>query len=58
MPAETVARAVARALTARRPKRRYLVGRIARFQAACVWLLPACAIEWLIRRKLRVPKRA
>jgi len=56
MPAETVARAVARALTARRPKRRYLVGRIARFQAVCVWLLPACAIDWLIRRKLRVPK--
>jgi NAD(P)-dependent dehydrogenase (short-subunit alcohol dehydrogenase family) len=50
-PAEKVARAVAHALLARRPKTRYVVGRGVRAQLALRWL-PDKIRDWLIARKL------
>ncbi len=57
IPPERVVRAVVHALTARRPKTRYLVGRDARFR---VWLelLPDRWRDQLVRRALRLPKKA
>lgn len=40
IPAEAVARVVARALTVTSPRARYLVGKDARFRATLKWLLP------------------
>lgn len=51
IPAVEVARAVEHALTASRPKTRYLVGLDARL-VALLRLLPARAIDWLIARRL------
>jgi hypothetical protein len=47
-----VAEVVGRALTARRPRTRYVVGREARIQAALARLLPDRAFDALIRRAL------
>ena len=47
-----VADAVEAALTASRPKTRYLVGREARIQAALGWLLPDRAMDALLARAL------
>ncbi len=57
IPPERVVSAVVHALTARRPKTRYLVGRDARFR---VWLelLPDRWRDQLVRRALRLPKKA
>jgi hypothetical protein len=57
IPPERVVRAVVHALTARRPKTRYLVGLDARFR---VWLelLPDRWRDQLVRRALRLPKKA
>jgi NAD(P)-dependent dehydrogenase (short-subunit alcohol dehydrogenase family) len=49
---EEVAEAVGRAVTARRPRTRYVVGRDARVQAALARLLPDRAFDALIRRAL------
>jgi NAD(P)-dependent dehydrogenase (short-subunit alcohol dehydrogenase family) len=48
-----VADAVEHALTASRPKTRYLVGREARIQAALGWALPDRAMDALLSRALR-----
>jgi NAD(P)-dependent dehydrogenase (short-subunit alcohol dehydrogenase family) len=50
---EKVAEAVHHALTARRPKTRYLVGGDAKVTAKLAWLLPDRALDQLIRRNLR-----
>lgn len=50
IPAERVARVIARALTARRPKTRYLVGRDARLGAAIARLLPDRIIDWILTK--------
>ena len=48
IPAEEVARVVARALTAKRPKTRYLVGRDAKITAVLLKLLPDRVRDWVI----------
>ena len=52
LPPEQVAEAVGRAVTARRPRTRYVIGREARVQAALARLLPDRAFDALIRRAL------
>jgi NAD(P)-dependent dehydrogenase (short-subunit alcohol dehydrogenase family) len=52
LPPEAVAAVVGRALTARRPRTRYIVGRDAKVQALLVRLLPDRAYDALIRRVL------
>ena len=52
LPPEQVATAVGRAVTARRPRTRYVIGREARVQAALARLLPDRAFDALIRRAL------
>lgn len=51
LPAETVARVVAHALTARRPKTRYLIGRDARLGAFLARLLPDRLRDRLLARR-------
>lgn len=55
---DAVARAVAHALTARRPKTRYLVGLDSRIQATLVRLLPDGLRDSLITRFLGLPREA
>jgi NAD(P)-dependent dehydrogenase (short-subunit alcohol dehydrogenase family) len=52
LPPEAVAEVVGHAVTARRPRTRYVVGREARVQAVLVRLLPDRAMDALIRRAL------
>ena len=52
IPPDVVARAVAHALTARRPRTRYLVGRDARLLAALAKILPDRALDSLIARQM------
>ena len=57
---DEVARTVARALTVKRPKTRYIVGRDARLAAFLTWALPNRAIDWLAMmfwRQLGLKKR-
>ena len=49
-PPEKVARVVAHALTARRPRREYVVGRDAKMQIALDRVLPTRAFDGLVRR--------
>ena len=58
IPAEVVARTVARALTVSRPQARYLVGRDARFRALMKWLLPARLQDRLVAWFLGLPPHA
>jgi NAD(P)-dependent dehydrogenase (short-subunit alcohol dehydrogenase family) len=58
IPADAVARAVEHALTAARPRTRYLVGRDARIRAALAWLLPDRVRDALIARALGLPGAA
>jgi len=51
LPPEAVAAVVGRALTARRPRTRYLVGRDAKVQAALGRLLPGRAFDALVREQ-------
>ncbi|NOY69495.1 MAG: SDR family NAD(P)-dependent oxidoreductase [Deltaproteobacteria bacterium] len=44
---DVVARTVARALTAKRPKTRYIVGMDARLAAFLTWMLPHRVLDWL-----------
>ncbi len=53
-PPEAVAAAIAQALTAARPKTRYLVGKEARLIARARWLLPDSWLDALIYRRYRV----
>ena len=55
IPAVAVARAVAHALRAARPKTRYLVGLDARIRAALTAWLPDRVQDWLLRRILKLP---
>lgn len=50
--AEAVARVVLHALTAARPKTRYLVGKKVRWEALAVRLLPDRLFDWLVARSL------
>lgn len=52
-----VANAIGRAVTARRPKTRYVVGYGAKPLIALRWLLPDRAFDVLIRRAMGVPRR-
>jgi NAD(P)-dependent dehydrogenase (short-subunit alcohol dehydrogenase family) len=52
LPPEAVAEVVGRALTARRPRTRYVIGRRARIQAVLARLLPDRAFDALVRRAL------
>ena len=52
LPPEAVAEVVGRAVTARRPRARYVVGREAKIQAIAARLLPDAAMDALIRRAL------
>jgi len=56
VPPERVARAIEHALTAPRPKTRYLVGLDARVQALMVWLLPDRARDALLGRLMGLPR--
>jgi NAD(P)-dependent dehydrogenase (short-subunit alcohol dehydrogenase family) len=55
IPPERVAETIERAVTARRPRARYLVGRDARGMAAASRLLPAGVYDRLVARTLRLP---
>ena len=58
IPAEAVARVVADALTASRPRARYLVGSDARFRAMLKWILPDRVQDRLLAWFLGLPHRA
>jgi NAD(P)-dependent dehydrogenase (short-subunit alcohol dehydrogenase family) len=55
VPPDAVVRAVEHALTAPRPKSRYLVGTDAKIRALIAKLLPDRAADWLMIRFLRLP---
>jgi NAD(P)-dependent dehydrogenase (short-subunit alcohol dehydrogenase family) len=55
IPPERVAETIEHALTARRPRARYLVGRDAKGMAAASRLLPAGAYDRLVARNLKLP---
>ena len=52
LPPEAVAEVVGKAVTSRRPRARYVVGRDAKVQAIAARLLPDAAMDALIRRAL------
>jgi len=56
IPPERVARGIEHALTAARPRTRYLVGIDARIQALLAWLLPDRVRDALSRRLLGLPR--
>jgi short-subunit dehydrogenase len=49
IPVDRVAKVVHHALTATKPRTRYLVGKDAKLTARLAWLLPDRAMDWLIR---------
>jgi NAD(P)-dependent dehydrogenase (short-subunit alcohol dehydrogenase family) len=55
IPAEAVVKAVLHALTARRPKTRYLVGRDAKLRAVMLRWLPDRFQDWILKKVLRLP---
>ena len=57
IPADVVARAVAQALMAKRPKTRYIVGRDARLVAMMVRFVPDRIRDWLMARQMGLLKR-
>jgi len=56
IPARAVAKAVAHALSAARPKTRYLVGVDARIRAVLAAWLPNRVQDWLLTQALRLPR--
>lgn len=58
IPADAVAKVVARALTVSRPRARYLVGKDARFRAGLKWLLPDGAQDRLLAWFLGLSRHA
>jgi NAD(P)-dependent dehydrogenase (short-subunit alcohol dehydrogenase family) len=58
IPAEAVAEVVLHALTAPRPRTRYLVGLDAKIQAVLVVLLPDRALDSLVARLMGLPPKA
>ena len=55
IPTDAVVQAVVHALTARRPKTRYLVGRDARLRAVMVRWLPDRIQDWILKKVLNLP---
>ena len=55
MPPEAVVKVIVRALTARRPRTRYIVGRDARLQRLVVALLPDRVTDRIITRAMGLP---
>jgi short-subunit dehydrogenase len=55
MPPDAVVKAVLHALTAKRPKTRYLVGRDAKLRALMLKWLPDRMQDWLLKKALRLP---
>ncbi len=58
IPVDAVVQAVLHALTAAKPRTRYLVGNDARMRALMVKWLPDRAQDWLLRKALKLPDRA
>ena len=58
IPPHAVAKAAAHALTAKRPKTRYLVGRDAQMQAALAKVVPDRMRDWLVVRFMGLPRNA
>lgn len=58
VPVDDVAREVERALTAARPRARYVVGRGPKVQVAAASLLPTRALDAVLRKAAGVPPRA
>jgi NAD(P)-dependent dehydrogenase (short-subunit alcohol dehydrogenase family) len=58
IPPDVVAKAVAHALTARKPKTRYLVGTDARLQAALRVVVPDRLLDMLVERQLGLKREA
>jgi NAD(P)-dependent dehydrogenase (short-subunit alcohol dehydrogenase family) len=56
IPPDAVVKAVLHALTAKRPKTRYLVGRDAKLRALMLKWLPDRLQDWLLKRVLDLPK--
>jgi NAD(P)-dependent dehydrogenase (short-subunit alcohol dehydrogenase family) len=56
-PVDGVAATIERALTARRPRARYVVGASARAQAFFVWLTPTSVLDLVLRAGTGVPRR-
>jgi NAD(P)-dependent dehydrogenase (short-subunit alcohol dehydrogenase family) len=56
IPTDAVVQAVLHALTARRPKTRYLVGRDAKLRAVMVKWLPDRLQDWILKKVLKLPK--
>ncbi len=54
IPAEKVAEAIEHALTARRPRARYLVGLEAKMGARARLLLPTPVFDWIVRRQINL----
>lgn len=54
VPPEQVARRVFHALTARRPRTRYLVGKAVRLQLIAAAILPDRALDWIVLKVLRI----
>jgi hypothetical protein len=58
VPADEVAAVIERALTDRRPRARYVVGRGPRLQVLMSRLLPTALMDALLRTATGVPRRA
>jgi NAD(P)-dependent dehydrogenase (short-subunit alcohol dehydrogenase family) len=57
-PVEGVAATIEKALTASRPRARYVVGANARVQAALGAVTPTAVLDWVLSKGLGVPRRA
>jgi copper(I)-binding protein len=55
IPPDAVVKAVLHALTAKRPKTRYLVGRDAKLRAIMLRWLPDRFHDWLLKKVLHLP---
>ena len=58
IPVDAVVKAVLHALTARRPKTRYLVGTDAKIRAIMAKWLPDRMQDWILKKLLKLPSRA
>lgn len=58
IPPDAVVKAVIHALTADRPRTRYLVGRDAKIRAFMVKWFPDRLQDWILRKTLKLPSRA
>ena len=58
IPVDAVVQAVLHALTARRPKTRYLVGTDAKIRAIMAKWLPDRMQDWILKKLLKLPSRA